>query len=89
MFGIPPALALWGDNDNFMSVEQIEKYKTKLEELGVRIEVVIYPGQKHSFFDNTMEWVVTTLTVVDDFLQSVGLLEGPATIKAWAANNQP
>jgi len=83
--GIPPTLAMWGDEDKFMKVSQIEEYQQKLEDLGVSIEVEIYPGQKHSFFDNSQEWVVITLTRVDQFLESVGLLEGAPTAESWAS----
>ncbi|PXA03526.1 peptidase S9 [Coraliomargarita sinensis] len=82
--GIPPTLAMWGDDDKFMSVEQIGQYKSKLEELGVGIEVEVYPGQRHSFFDNSREWVVTTLSRMDRFLQSRGFLQGPAGVETWA-----
>lgn len=85
---IPPTLCMWGDNDKFISVSSIDEYRQKLETLGVRIEIEVYPGQKHSFFDNSKEWVVATLSRVDVFLESLGFLEGEPTVEAWASKQK-
>lgn len=80
---MPPTLSMWGENDKFLTVEVMKEFRRKMTDAGVRCEVEIYPGQGHSFFDNTREWVVTTVGRADSFLCSLGFLEGDPTIEEW------
>ena len=43
-------LCLFGDNDGYISVDQIETVKRALSEAGVDHEVVVYSGAGHGFF---------------------------------------
>lgn len=83
--GMPPTLAMWGDQDKFLPVAVMKEFREKMTAAGVRCEIEIYPGQAHSFFDNSEEWVITTVGRADAFLASLGFLEGEPTIKEWAA----
>lgn len=83
--GMPPTLSLWGENDKFISVELMKEFQKEMTRAGVRCEIEIYPGQEHSFFDDSREWVITTVSRADSFLASLGFLEGDPTIGQWAA----
>jgi carboxymethylenebutenolidase len=44
-----PVLGLWGDLDNSVPMEHVEKLRTELERHGKPHEIVVYPGADHSF----------------------------------------
>ncbi len=69
----PPSLLLFGSRDPLL--EQAETYWAKSEALGVRSDKFIAPGQSHGFF-NRAGWLEKTLVASDNFLVSLGLLEG-------------
>lgn len=80
---MPPVLCLWGENDKFVGPQGMKRFQEAVQALGVRCEIESYPGQAHSFFDNTREWVITTLSRADVFLASVGVLEGEPKVEEW------
>jgi acetyl esterase/lipase len=82
---MPPTLSMWGEKDKFLSVDVMKEFKQKMDNVGVRCEIEIYPGQEHSFFDNEEKWVVTTVGRADTFLASLGFLKGEPTIREWVA----
>lgn len=82
---MPPTLAMWGSEDKFITVEKMNAFQKKLTDAGVRCEIEIYQDQKHSWFDNSKEWVGITLGRADTFLASLGFLKGPPTIEDWIA----
>jgi len=43
-------LCLFGENDGYIPMDQIEKVRSTLERSDVRHEVVVYPGVGHGFF---------------------------------------
>ena len=86
--GMPPTLCQWGDKDKFLTVDVMKAFQRKMVAAGVRCEIEIYAGQAHSFFDDTKEWVVTTVGRADVFLASLGFLEGEPSIGEWAAKQQ-
>lgn len=81
--GMPPTLVLFGEEDKFVDVPTMKKFQQKMIDEGVRSELVIYPGAKHSFFDNSPEYVLDTLTQTDRFLESLDFLEGEPTVEKW------
>jgi acetyl esterase/lipase len=85
--GLPPTLCVWGEQDKFVPVPIMKAYQQKLRDASVRCEIEIYPEQRHSFFDDNQQWVVTTVRRADVFLHSLGLLEGEPTIEQWAAQH--
>ncbi|MCH8193135.1 MAG: alpha/beta hydrolase fold domain-containing protein [Planctomycetes bacterium] len=86
--GCPPALILFGTEDRLKVFG--DSYWEKAEGLGVRAEKYIAEGQGHGFF-NRSPWKERTMKVADEFLISLGLLEGPPTVKVpeEAAEERP
>jgi len=50
-----PLLGLFGEADQGIPVELVEKLDAALTESGVEHEIVVYPGAPHSFFDRKYE----------------------------------
>ncbi len=73
----PPALILFGTDDRLLALA--EPYWKKAKMLGVRADRFLADGEGHGFF-NRSPWRERSLIVADEFLVSLGLLEGPATI---------
>ncbi|MEM6553295.1 MAG: alpha/beta hydrolase fold domain-containing protein [Planctomycetota bacterium] len=78
--GMPPTLVLLGDQDDLIPVATAEKVRDTMTKLGVRSDLIVYPNQKHGFFnrrenDNTM--YQATLQAMDTFLVSLGWLKPP------------
>jgi carboxymethylenebutenolidase len=48
-----PVLALFGGNDPGIPQSNIDEFEQKLNQAGVKNEVVVYEGAPHSFFDRT------------------------------------
>jgi len=71
----PPTLLLYGTADRLMV--QGEEFMKKSKELGHRAEVFTADGQPHSFF-NRPPWLERTTQRMDEFLVSIGYLEGKA-----------
>ncbi len=71
---LPPSILFFGSRDHL--IKQAEVYWARSEALGVRSEKYIAPNVGHGFFNNE-RWLQETLTVSDEFLVSLGLLEGP------------
>lgn len=69
----PPALILFGDEDGLYP--QGQEYVAAAKKLGVRAEMFVAEGAKHGFF-NRAPWYEPTLYRTDQFLNSLGYLEG-------------
>ncbi|MFT6882166.1 MAG: acetyl esterase [Marinoscillum sp.] len=76
-----PTLIMVGTEDYVLPVDQAKDYKTRLEKEGVRCDLILYEGQKHSFF-NGKPYFEETLIDMDLFLALLGLLEGKPTIQS-------
>jgi dienelactone hydrolase len=74
----PPALLMYGTLDRYL--KQGEDYIRRARKLGVRADLYTAEGQVHSFFNNS-PWKERTLYRVDQFLESMGWLKGPPTLK--------
>jgi carboxymethylenebutenolidase len=44
-----PLLAIWGDQDTGVGMDNVEKYRAALDAAGAKYEAVIYPGMGHAF----------------------------------------
>ncbi len=75
----PPTLLLYGDEDKLL--EQGQSYMEKAKAVGVRAELFLAEGVGHSFF-NKPPWRDRTTRRVDEFLASLGYVDGPPTIDA-------
>ncbi|MEA2304660.1 MAG: carboxymethylenebutenolidase [Solirubrobacteraceae bacterium] len=52
-----PVLGLFGGADEAIPADQIEQFHSALLNQGIEIDVVVYPGAPHSFFDRRQqEW---------------------------------
>jgi acetyl esterase/lipase len=86
----PPTLLLYGTDDWLLG--QGEEFLKRSKELGQRTELFTAEGQPHGFF-NRPPWRERTLRRADEFLRSLGYLQGEATIRVPAggavAQQQP
>ena len=85
----PPTLVLLGDRDKHLSAEKAQLYGTKMKQNGDKCEVIIYPGQKHGFFNihkGGKEYFIKTLITADKFLLDNKFLKGEEKVKQWFQN---
>ena len=69
---VPPTLVMLGTQDNLIPVATAEAWKAKMDELGVRCDLVLYEDQPHGFFNKAK--FKETLAETDRFLTSLGYL---------------
>ena len=79
----PPSIVFLGTNDNLIPVATAQKFKADMEKVGVRSELFLYEGQPHGFF-NKQPYLNQTIIETDKFLESLGWLQGPPTLKVAA-----
>ena len=78
----PPAITLLGTKDHLIPVTVAERFVKRMQAYGVRSELHVYPEEEHGFFNYGRGACYTqTLIEVDRFLESLGFLEGPPTLK--------
>ncbi len=73
----PPTLLLFGTADRLLA--QGEEFMKKSKELGHKAELFTAEGQPHSFFHRS-PWFERTTHRMDEFLVSIGYLEGKAAM---------
>ena len=78
--GAPPTCVFLGTNDHLIPVETAQRYKKRMEEVGSRCDLHLFPGEKHGFFnykknDEANTNYYSTLKLADDFLVSIGYLK--------------
>jgi len=76
---LPPTLLLFGSNDRMG--EAAEPFMTRAKAQGVRVELYTAEGVGHGFF-NRPPWTARTVKRADEFLASLGYIQGPPTIEA-------
>jgi acetyl esterase/lipase len=74
----PPAIIFFGTEDALG--EGGREYFNLSAKLKNRAELYLAPGQKHGFF-NRSPWTEATLFLADEFLASLGYLQGKPTIQ--------
>lgn len=74
----PPTWLVYGDGDP--ALEQGKEFATKAKELGVAVELLIAPKQRHGFF-NRSPWTEATAHAADAWLTAKGYLTGGSTLK--------
>ncbi|MGD8237009.1 MAG: alpha/beta hydrolase [Armatimonadota bacterium] len=81
----PPAIMFYGTKDRMLAMG--EEYCPKAKELGVRAEMYTAEEQAHGFF-NRAPWKQRTLYKADEFLASLGYLEGKPTLEVPAEGGE-
>lgn len=72
----PPAIFFLGTEDNFILVNTAKKFKEKMEAVGARCDLLLYPGQKHGFFNSQhKEYFEKTMIETVRFLKSLGYID--------------
>ncbi|WP_036155616.1 alpha/beta hydrolase [Maribacter forsetii] len=82
--GAPPTLLFLGDQDKIIPVSVAHEYKSKMEAVFSRCDVIIYKGQGHGFFNprvKSNEYYLKTTREADKFLSSLGYIKGEPTIE--------
>ncbi|MBN1910584.1 MAG: alpha/beta hydrolase [Pirellulales bacterium] len=75
----PPTLVMLGTADSLIPVATAKQYKRLMTQAGVRCDLRLYDGEKHGFFNQSK--FHETLLATDEFLTSLGYLEGKPTLK--------
>ena len=81
--GTPPTIVFLGTEDKLIPVATAEKYEAKMEAAGSRCDTHLYEGQPHGFFNHGRgdgRCYRDTVYKMDNFLASLGYLEGKPTI---------
>lgn len=73
--GIPPTLIMVGSEDDFLG--QMKTFRDRATAAGARVDMKIYPGRHHAFF-NKPPWKERTVAEGIAFLREVGVLRTPS-----------
>jgi acetyl esterase/lipase len=88
--GQPPAIIFHGKADTTVPYATAQKFTDAAVKAGNRCELCGYEGQGHGFFNSNRpgkEYFVKTLEKTDEFLVSLGWLEGKPTVKEFFAKD--
>ncbi|GAA4456911.1 alpha/beta hydrolase [Novipirellula rosea] len=78
----PPTIVFLGTKDNLIPVATAERFKKNMEANGRRCELHLYEDQGHGFFNfGKSEYYQATVKAMDQFLASLGYLQGEPTLK--------
>lgn len=75
----PPTIVFFGTKDKTTPVISSKEYEQKMKAVGSRIDLHLYEGAAHSFF-NKGEYFLDTLKKTDEFLEFLGYLKGKPTL---------
>lgn len=89
---LPPTIIFHGEADTTVPLATVRRYTEVATDAGNRCELVTYPDAAHGFFNfgrggQPGEHFRLTLHRLDQFLQSLGYLEGDATITVPSSPN--
>ncbi|OPZ15669.1 MAG: hypothetical protein BWZ10_01729 [candidate division BRC1 bacterium ADurb.BinA364] len=76
-----------GKEDTTVPYANAEAFRDGMRALGNRCELAGYEGEKHGFFNfkSNAKAFKDTLGKADEFLASLGWIEGPQTVEAFFA----
>ena len=79
---LPPTIIFHGTADKAVNIETVRRFRTLMQGVDNRCELVEYEGKPHGFFNlqRNEEMYRATLTEADRFLGSLGYVEGPPTV---------
>jgi acetyl esterase/lipase len=85
--GLPPTIIFHGKDDNAVPFENVEKFAMAMRDAGNHCELIGFEGAGHGFFnwnatdhDDRRKFFVETLRGADQFLASLGWINGAPTI---------
>lgn len=79
----PPTIIFHGDADTVIPPLQIKRFQASMKAAGAHCDVIFYAGQGHSFFNRGKadgRYFFETLTAADQFLGSLGWVQGEPTL---------
>ncbi|MFY9252379.1 MAG: alpha/beta hydrolase fold domain-containing protein [Fuerstiella sp.] len=96
--GMPPAIIFHGIADTTVPYATVEEFSRRMANAGNRCELNGFPEAPHGFFnesrgkdeqrkDRSEQWCKRTILKLDLFLQSLGWLEGDATVHVVDSDN--
>lgn len=74
----PPTIVFFGTKDKLVTVETAQAFQKKMQDVGVRSDLVLYEGAGHGFFNTNKppeNYQEQTLKAADDFLVSLEWLK--------------
>lgn len=80
---IPPSIVFLGDKDALIPVSTLTRFQDNVKAVGGRCETKIFAGQSHGFFNYGKDEgrpYYETVVASDQFLKSLGWLEGEPTL---------
>ena len=75
----PPTIVFLGDSDKLIPVSTLREFESGMKQAGVRCDAQVYPNAGHGFFNKDPHFTLT-LKETDQFLASLGWLQGPPTL---------
>jgi acetyl esterase len=79
----PPTIVFLGTNDALIPVSTARAYEQRMHSVGRRCDTHLYEGQHHGFFNKGRSgdrFYIATVSAMDEFLASLGWLDGQPTI---------
>lgn len=90
--GAPPTIILHGKADTTVPYSTTEVFRDRMVSAGNRCELVGAEGQVHGFFNfgrNENRYALETLQAADQFLASLGWVQGEAIVAAYFKDHPP
>ena len=69
-----PVLGLYAEKDGFVTPESVRELESKLKQLGKQIDVNIYPGADHAFFNDSRPEVYDEKAAADAWQRAIDFL---------------
>lgn len=70
-----PVLGIYAENDGFVTPQLVRELESKLKELGKEIDVVMYPGTDHAFFNDSRPEVYNAEAAADSWRRTIEFLK--------------
>ena len=83
--GAPPTIIFHGSADKAVPVENVERFRDKMKELGSECKLIVFEGKGHGFFNYGRDKNVPykkTVREMDLFLVALGYLAGEPTMES-------
>ena len=79
--GAPPTIVFLGTEDKLIPVTTAKRYQSLMDGVDADCEHHFYDGQPHGFFNYAKkENFLDTVHKMDQFLQKLGWIQGPAQV---------